>query len=386
MDEAELFETALAEDPAAQAALAAACAADPGLRTRWVAHARLAIVLRGRAPRSDLAARVAAVAQARRPSQRTAVARRVVRRVRPATGRWALAAAAAIAVVVAGALVWSTEGTPPQADPVATVPAPTWAPAFGIRSVAGGIAVDSGTLELVWADGSRAQVAPGSQVYPGAVTRLESGRMAVTVAPQASGSFRLVAGPAAIAVLGTRFTMDTDGDGTEIAVESGRVAVTVPGGRREVAAGGRIRATAGGTADRRSLWAWAATTPLRYGVLDPAAGLVRSRPHQEPPGTLACIAMPLDLTWSPAVRIRVRLHSTVPAALTCQIHRPEGWNLAATAAIPAGWSTREFPLEDLRPYQPRPEPQVGAHLDDLLFISDSAEPLTMAWCEAVDGG
>lgn len=383
MDEAELFERALAEDGAAQAALAARIVADPALRARWIAHGRLAVLVRGRRPRSDLAARVLALVRARRPSRRLRLVRRVRARYRPL-----LPLAAAAIVLLALGLWWrGARSVPPvPSTPVVTaadVPAPPRIELGGARATVADdvLEVEAGVPELVWADGSVAAVAPGSRLRLEAEPDLAAGRVRLTVAPRAAGAaaFRVRAGPLAATVHGTRFAIERTGDAAAVLVEEGVVEIAVGGATRRLAAGDGARWDGRVLRGERALWTWTPVQPLRYGAWDPATALLTSTLFREEGGAEPCIALRgLSIPSDGALELQARVRCDAPTRLTFQAHLAGGWNLAQTLAAPAGWSTLRWRFADLRPYQARPAPAADARFDDLLVISDGRVPFAFA--------
>jgi transmembrane sensor len=97
---------------------------------------------------------------------------------------------------------------------------------------------------LEFTDGSRAFVSDDrSQVVVAraepAVTEvtLARGRARFVITPNRERRFRVIAGDVEVEVLGTIFDVERFADGTRVEVERGRVAVSWPGGRTELAAG-----------------------------------------------------------------------------------------------------------------------------------------------------
>ena len=375
MDEATLFEAALAEDPAALRTLAESLAADPGQRERWIAHARLICAIRGRSPRPDLAARVFAVSAARRPSQGRATALRVRRRISPSRWPWALAALLLLGLTFGGVWMGRQEAVP--TGPVWTV---------GQAEVVerdGRIEVGAGVLDLTWPDGTRCRLGPGSAAEPGAVAWLTQGRVQCDVAPHAGTPFRIRAGDSTIEVHGTRFTVDVSPEATQVAVEEGTVQVSHRGSTRELGAGSVLRAQAAGFAQAHGVWAWASGEPLRYGTWDAASFWIRSQPYPGDEHGFACIAAPVDLTWDTRAMVRARLHTPMEARINLQVGIAGAWNMASRRSVAAGWSTLEWNLEILRPYKPQRDLPAGSRIDSLLLESNLTEPFQVAWFEMI---
>jgi hypothetical protein len=211
------------------------------------------------APVGEEAARLAAVHRARRiPTQRP----KRGRGHRPAFPAWTVAAAAAVlAVATVVMLLPPRRQVEPPAPPssalaqVLRIGGPATADgraiAAGARLAAGALIVASGSVELrLEADGSGLTLAPGTRLrlVAGEVrARLEQGRVTAQVQPQQGGRFTIAAPQASATVLGTVFSLESDGDRTRLAVDQGLVRFAPGAGPGvEVAAGGAAEADATG--------------------------------------------------------------------------------------------------------------------------------------------
>jgi transmembrane sensor len=133
---------------------------------------------------------------------------------------------------------------------------PPAAPAeVGALAVAGSVPLpvewESGTgATIALDDGSRVELAADSRLRTRSSDAahvelaLEHGRATFDVKPGGPRAWGIDAGPVVVRVLGTRFTVERDGDVVDVSVERGKVLVEgdgVPGGSRVLLAGDAIR-------------------------------------------------------------------------------------------------------------------------------------------------
>lgn len=254
-----------------QAGLLHAWEADPGLRALCEADSALDATLCSRPGDADTDAafitgmttvlRTQAdggvfAAKVNRRIQRSARLRRRQRRL--GTWAWAMASAACLAALIAGA--WLLK--PPAPD------LPRLNGADPPLAVGSSMHPDADAV-LMWTDGTRAVVARGSALEilssaDGKSLALGSGRIVIDAAKQPTGRPLTVRTPEAIAtVVGTRFVLDCAAGTTRLAVSEG--SVRLGGGGQELAVGPGSRALADGRgtrADTIAVWSWSAGDPL----------------------------------------------------------------------------------------------------------------------------
>ncbi|MEZ4367502.1 MAG: FecR family protein [Kofleriaceae bacterium] len=144
--------------------------------------------------------------------------------------RWALIVAPVAALAAAAAVVvLATGGDAGSRGTVAVGPTRVEAGATEQR-------VDFADAELVV--GAAGAVILDGDAATGALVVLERGTVALSVAPRVGRPpLRVLAGEVAIQVIGTRFTVEREGDGARVDVTEGTVEVTYRGGRTSVHGG-----------------------------------------------------------------------------------------------------------------------------------------------------
>jgi ferric-dicitrate binding protein FerR (iron transport regulator) len=182
--------------------------------------------------------------QAGEPSPHRTARRRPARRSRRigvvVFGRWALAAAAVLVVVVGLVVMTATTNSPVLAVTSGTVTVDGRVREGQLRLVAGErIGVTSGSAELRLADGSVVDLSAGSTVVVGdgheRVLSLETGSIAAVVTPQVGERRFIIETPHfTTRVVGTAYTVRTFPDRTRLVVTEGVVAVRTRQGQERL--------------------------------------------------------------------------------------------------------------------------------------------------------
>ena len=220
-------------DAGTRAEVAARLDGDPALRATYLAevgiHRRLSALGVATAPADAVAAAVLARIQARRPSQRHALAAQVQRRLTPRPwwrrpqARILLAAAVLAAV---GLAVWAGSR---QTATTVPHPSPVWQRQEGVASLPATL-TGHGRLEVppgaaaVYACGPHRAVVDGGTIAHITADgwRLDAGGLDLSVGPLAAGHTFIVATPETrVTVTGTRFSVLRDAGRTLVKVREG---------------------------------------------------------------------------------------------------------------------------------------------------------------------
>jgi ferric-dicitrate binding protein FerR (iron transport regulator) len=379
-----------------QTALLHAWEADPGLRALCEAdialdaalHSRpadaeadaafitgMTTVLRTQADGGVFAARVAS------RIQRSARLRR--RRRSRASWVWAVALAACLAFLVAGAWLLSPHPDLPSVD---GADAPL---AAGSQ-----LQPDVNTI-LVWSDGTRAEIAAGSalEILPSAAGKsvaLVSGRIAIEAAKQPTNRPMTVRTPETLAtVIGTRFVLDCAAGATRLAVSDGTVRLGEGADPLMVAAGSRAQADSHGIRPvDAAVWSWSSGDPqpptLQRGTLgrapDGRACLV-SGPHTSSVVAVMWAASPAGLfPYDPDSELVGDIWLDEHVAWAGAYAQDDGiWRRSPTGTADAhhgqcdlppaksGWHRFCIPLRDLAKVAAGPPLRPGDRITHLVF-------------------
>ena len=364
-DQELLLEEALGEDDGGPgwAVLSAALAADAGFQADWIAHRRLAVRLAALRPQPDLAQRVRLLIAGRRPSQRIRIGRAVRARMIPRRRRgwWPLVLAAGLILALTAWMMAATGSSDAVVD--------------GRVAAEGSALGGPSAQQVVWTDGSRADLAPGSAAtLSGDGLVMEHGAVTCVIAPRPARPFRITTPHGEVSVLGTRFSLALDPGGAVLSVSEGQVAA---GGTRWPA-GSRARLHAGVVRPERLLWGWPERGQVDIGTVDGAvahSGLWTAEGGADP-----CLRIDVGdapWRWRPGLALvaTIRAPGGRPVLLQC-LNGAQGRNVAVESVPVAGdgWQRMRWDLDGLRPYVTGPGIAPGDPVISFLLIRSADAP------------